>query len=279
MSVNIIQWLGIYPDAIEDAAETAEGAMTEAGCLVADIDGIHSEIAERFRSGELDCSDITNALIAEYFDRAKAAIEEQIKGIDITYYVNCDDSHFYVNGEEYFNGDGIIEELREGIEISYVEQTEYQNVPAVRAVLNIENDDILRDLICGAETTSGYPANQSLAEIYEDEDKDDWDILCMIDKADRLVNFEASALLLQNGKRVYELRVTDFEHNNYEYVVRADRPEQLQNPALLTDNTDMAVRAFDKGNIEDDETLELFEKHISNREKMKEKNYGNKQYD
>ena len=281
--MNTMQMLGFYPDAIENAAETAEAAMTDAGVCLPDIDYMYDDVRERFENGELNYSDITNSLISEYFEYAKEKIEQEISGIEISYFVNCDDTHFYVNGEEYWKGEDLITDLKErGIDISLIEEATYDNISATRAVLNIKDDDLLYDLINGCEDKDGH----NMPELTYDGD-DGWEILQMdgyeiiekIDKGERFKEFEAAALLLENGKRVYEISYVD-EKDNTQHIMRADRPELLREYVNLGNKLDTAVRSYIEsvGELSADGTPEekTFLKHLKNREKQKE---SGKEYD
>ena len=286
--MNTMQMLGFYPDAIENAAETAEAAMTDAGVCLPDIDYMYDDVRERFENGELNYSDITNSLISEYFEYAKEKIEQEISGIEISYYVNCDDTHFYVNGEEYWKGEDLITDLKErGIDISLIEEATYGNISATRAVLNIKDDDLLYDLINGCEDKDGH----NMAELSYGEEihtaVGDWGILNLdgyeiiekIDRGERFKEFEVAALLLENGKRVYEISYVD-EKDNTQHIMRADRPELLREYVNLGNKLDTAVRSYIEsvGELSVDGTPEekTFLKHLKNREKQKE---SGKEYD
>lgn len=278
--MNTMQMLGFYPDAIENAAETAEAAMSDAGVCLPDIDYMYDDVRERFENGELNYSDITNSLISEYFEYAKEKIEEEISGIEISYFVNCDDTHFYVNGEEYWKGEDLITDLKErGIDISLIEEATYDNISATRAVLNIKDDDLLYDLINGCEDKDGH----SMVELTYDKENgwemDGYEIIEKIDAGERFKEFEAAALLLENGKRVYEISYVD-EKDNTQHIMRADRPELLREYVNLGNKLDTAVRSYIEsvGELSADGTPEekTFLKHLKNREKQKE---SGKEYD
>lgn len=278
--MNTLQMLGFYPDAIEDAAETAEAAMTDAGVCLPDIDYMYDDVRERFENGELNYSDITNSIIDGYFEYAKEKIEKEISGIEISYYVNCADTHFYVNGEEYWKGEDLITNIKDrGIDISLIEEATYGNISATRAVLNVKDDDLLYDLINGCEDKDSY----SMAELTYDEENgwqmDGYEIISMIDRGERFKEFEAAVLLLENGKRVYEISYVD-EKDNTQHIMRADRPELLRENAELGNRLDTAIRAYIEsvGELSADGTPEekTFLKHLKNREKQKE---SGKEYD
>ena len=281
--MNTMQMLGFYPDAIDDAADTAEAAMTDAGVCLSDIEYMYDDVRERFENGELNYSDITNSLIDGYFEYAKEKIEQEISGIEISYYVNCNDTHFYVNGEEYWKGEDLITNIKDrGIDISCIEEATYGNISATRAVLNIKDDDLLYDLINGCEDKDGH----NMAELSYGEEGDwgilnldGYEIIEMIDRGERFKEFEAAALLLENGKRIYEISYVD-EKDDTQHIMRADRPELLREITELGNRLDTAVRAYieEVGELSADGTPEekTFLKHLKNREKQKE---SGKEYD
>jgi len=47
-----------------------------------------------------DWEHITNTIISAYFACAQSIIERELPDVDTDYYVNCDDSHFYIGGDE-----------------------------------------------------------------------------------------------------------------------------------------------------------------------------------
>ena len=91
-----LPFLGIYQDAIESAADSAENALRVAG--VSNDDFNDMVIQELEESG--DFSDITNSIIHAFFIVAHDLIRQSAPDVDVRYYVNCDDSHIYVNGNE-----------------------------------------------------------------------------------------------------------------------------------------------------------------------------------
>lgn len=97
---NWLQCYGIYPDAINDAADAIEEGMLKLGFTTDERNAVHSwaeDMIEKY--GKM--SDITNSIIWALF-RAfyDYAINEKKLDVRIYYYVNCSDSHLYINGEE-----------------------------------------------------------------------------------------------------------------------------------------------------------------------------------
>ena len=90
--------IGIYENAICNAIEASERAMEKCG-LSGMIDDLHCE-AFNYLPDVGDFNDITNSIIYAYFSTAKSFIEIYAKkAYDVEFYTNCDDSHFYINGE------------------------------------------------------------------------------------------------------------------------------------------------------------------------------------
>lgn len=99
--MNTLNFLGIYETAINNAVEVSESALKEVR-LENKIDDLHNSIEECLKEIG-DWENITNSIIYAYFSTAESIIEEEYgeeKKID--FYINCDDSHFYINNEEVF---------------------------------------------------------------------------------------------------------------------------------------------------------------------------------
>ena len=94
-------YLGIYENTIQSAVDTAESALDRVNARVSDRNALHSD-AESIMKECGDFGDITNSIINAYFDAAKNIIERYSKKYEVDYYVNGDDSHFYIDGEEIF---------------------------------------------------------------------------------------------------------------------------------------------------------------------------------
>ena len=97
--MNRLRMLGIYEEAINSAIESCEEALMNT--LIEDhINTLHNSIGECLKeTGSWD--DITNSIIYAYFSTTKALIEEfSSLEVDIDFYINGSDSHFYVNEEE-----------------------------------------------------------------------------------------------------------------------------------------------------------------------------------
>lgn len=96
--ITTLQYLGIYEDAIENAVTTAENALTQLD-LDYCIDELNESAFEDMKAIN-DWEHITNTIIAAYFACAQSIIERELPDVDTDYYVNCDDSHFYIGGDE-----------------------------------------------------------------------------------------------------------------------------------------------------------------------------------
>lgn len=88
--------LGIYEKAIEDAVENAYLCYEMAGH--ADT-SVLTQCAEEELEECGNWNDITNSIISAYFICCKDLIEQN-SDHTVEYYVNCDDSHIYLDGEE-----------------------------------------------------------------------------------------------------------------------------------------------------------------------------------
>jgi hypothetical protein len=99
---------------------------------------------------------------------------------------------------------------------------------------------------------------------------DGYEIIEKIDAGERFKEFEAAALLLENGKRVYEISYVD-EKDDTQHIMRADRSELLREYVNLGNKLDTAVRSYIEsvGELSADGTPEekIFLKHLNNREK------------
>lgn len=128
---SILSKLGFYPTPIDDSIHTAQKILSEAGCSNNELDGVEKHLMEKFESGEIDYGDITNSLILAAFEYAKEICESRISGIEISWYINCDDTHIYINGQPY--EEGCVYKLREDFYFS-----DYSN----------EGEDLVADLCC-----------------------------------------------------------------------------------------------------------------------------------
>ena len=94
--MSVLTCLGIYDKAIEDAVDSAYLCYEEAGFA-------DSSVLDACADDELeecgDWKDITNSIIGAYFHSCKDLIEQNTEHT-VEYYVNCSDSHIYLDGRE-----------------------------------------------------------------------------------------------------------------------------------------------------------------------------------
>lgn len=96
--ITTLQYLGIYEETIENAVLAVENAMKQCDLSTKDIEELHGQAIEELKIiGKFD--DITNCIIFSYFNTGKWIIEQKTENT-CDYYVNCYDSHFYLNEEE-----------------------------------------------------------------------------------------------------------------------------------------------------------------------------------
>lgn len=117
--------LNIYPDAISHACGICESAICDirdfagklgyglsAESLELHLDNFSEELLDALDENGLDPRDITNSIISGAFGLTKNILEAtgvcSDLGLTFCYYVNCDDSHLYVEcaetGETYDSG-------------------------------------------------------------------------------------------------------------------------------------------------------------------------------
>ena len=110
-------WFGnsvIYIKSVEDITATCVSAVEDAGYRAKELDDeVDTYLRDVGMSIFLDSP--TNTIINAYLSSAyylltKRFLELGIKA-EVGYYANVDDSHLYINDEEYFDGESIIAEL------------------------------------------------------------------------------------------------------------------------------------------------------------------------
>ena len=123
--MNTLEYLGIYPDTIEDISELAESALTDCGATVTEVNDMHESIQQKFFNGELDYKNLTNSLIYEYLSYAKDIINKKLPFAEVSIYANCDDSHLNINGTDYSEGNTdlrMMYDIFESIEIAELDE-------------------------------------------------------------------------------------------------------------------------------------------------------------
>ena len=99
--ISNLAYLGIYEDAINSAIDTCEEALKSLDFSVDDIDNMNEWAVDDLKQiGSWD--DITNSIIEAYFSTTAYMINERFPDKECDYYVNCDDSHFYIDNEEVY---------------------------------------------------------------------------------------------------------------------------------------------------------------------------------
>ena len=101
---DILPYLGIYPDVTNDVVERCEDALSKAGYTLCEIDDWHENVSD---SMVLDNNNITNSILQEYLDQTAEML--RAKGYEADYFVNGGDTHLYINGEEFYEGNDLPE--------------------------------------------------------------------------------------------------------------------------------------------------------------------------
>lgn len=123
--MDVLTFLGIYRNAIENIIETCEDAVGELRDAAsrygyeADTAMISafnlSDAARDILRETIDVDDFTNSIISAYLTAMMQLIKDTAMakefGIDAEIYVNCDDSHLYIKTDSttYTYSDGVIE--------------------------------------------------------------------------------------------------------------------------------------------------------------------------
>ncbi len=94
-----IRFLGIYEEEINNAVDTSELALKQEGFTEKEIDEMNDMVMEQLEECG-DWSNITNSIIDAYFTVTADLIKQRGLGVNVSYYVNGMDSHFYIDGEE-----------------------------------------------------------------------------------------------------------------------------------------------------------------------------------
>ena len=123
-------WFGnsiIYVDEVNDISELCESAMQEAGY---DIERLNDGITEYLECVEMRhfLDNPTNYILAAMLFETSYWIgtkfEELGINIEVDYYVNGTDSHLYIDGEDYHDGDDTIRTIIENAENESEEEEE-----------------------------------------------------------------------------------------------------------------------------------------------------------
>lgn len=94
-----LSFFGIYPEAINDAVDQCEIAMSNCGFNSDDIEYMYMLADEELEHFGV-WANITNSIIEAYFTVTKEFIKNRFPEKEVEFYVNGSDSHFYIDGEE-----------------------------------------------------------------------------------------------------------------------------------------------------------------------------------
>ena len=94
-----IRFLGIYEEEINNAVDLSELALKQEGFTEKEIEEMNDMALEQLEECG-DWSNITNSIIDAYFTVTADLIKQRGLGVNVSYYVNGMDSHFYIDGEE-----------------------------------------------------------------------------------------------------------------------------------------------------------------------------------
>ena len=94
-------YLGIYEEAINDAVEKCEAALDAVDATRSDINALHQDALCQLKEVG-DFGDITNSIISAYFETVIYFIKKYRPNAEVDFYVNCDDSHLYIDNEEVY---------------------------------------------------------------------------------------------------------------------------------------------------------------------------------
>ena len=105
---NLLPNVGIYPDALVDVIDLCMTAVKEVDPkLITDFWFIYDDIQLSISEMPLsNINNLTNHLITVLFEALKEFIKQYVsENLDLSYYVNGEDSHFYINNEDLINID------------------------------------------------------------------------------------------------------------------------------------------------------------------------------
>ena len=95
-----IRFFGIYEEEIDKAVNSSELALKQEGFTEKEIDEMNYMALGQLEECGGDWSNITNSIIDAYFTVTADLIKQRGLGVNVSYYINGMDSHFYINGEE-----------------------------------------------------------------------------------------------------------------------------------------------------------------------------------
>lgn len=95
--MNAIPMIGLYPDTVNDKIGTAIDAVCTFCGDQYEREFVNESVERLKEIGSFE--DITNSCILAFFITAKDYISQKARK-NVEYYINCTDSHLYVDGEE-----------------------------------------------------------------------------------------------------------------------------------------------------------------------------------
>lgn len=205
--MNALQFLGIYPDAIENASEIAESAIETCGATISEVNDMHSDIQKKFFKNELNNEDLTNSIICEYFNYAKEFILKKIPSVDIDVCVNCDASYFLINGENYNAGEYFLQELYD--KYNNIEITEKDN----KYYLTVNDDENFDKLISGSYNLI---TGEYFFDVYDDEDLISMSLDIEGDEIKILINKDGDKFVVTDvpeTKEIFEIIKKKIQYN------------------------------------------------------------------
>lgn len=107
MAITTCQFLGIYEEDIERAAQQCEDAMEKLGFSIDEIDDMNDYAKQELDEEWGGFDDITDRIIGAYYRAAEYMIHERFPSLGVNYYVNGYCSSFDVDEPEHMTEDEI----------------------------------------------------------------------------------------------------------------------------------------------------------------------------
>lgn len=96
-----IRFIGIYEDSINNAIDTCYLALETLKFTESEIDHV-DDIALDILEEIGTWREITNSIITAYFIATEGIIKDKYPDKETSFFVNGDDSHFYIDNEEVY---------------------------------------------------------------------------------------------------------------------------------------------------------------------------------
>lgn len=107
MAITTCQFLGIYVEEIERAAQKCEDAMEKLGFSIDEIDDMNDYAKQELDEEWGGIDGITNRIIGAYFRAAEYMIHERFPSLGVDYYVNGYCSSFEVDELQHMDEEDI----------------------------------------------------------------------------------------------------------------------------------------------------------------------------